>query len=110
MARAIFSKIKEMQHGQAAYDMYRVAIEKNDFPDLDGLLWQDIAAWGNDDSLLALCAWAIEYSVVGFRIYILDLKSKTFKVSKRILGHCQSLDWEDTRVKWSSSQNLSGFF
>ncbi len=109
VTRPKYLKTKTLTVNGSSLSMNKAEFRQNQFSQLEGVLWQDLCVASPDETYLAMAAWAIEYSSLGFRVYVLDTRRNTFKYTIRIEGYCTTLSWDGEKLMWVSSTGQSGY-
>ena len=99
MKRALmprFSNYAEIRMG-SPYQSCKLTLEGPWVPELPDRAWQDIWAYDPKGRFLAFIAWDIDQdNEPGFRVLVIDTKSKTTTESLRFAGCCNSIQWSST--------------
>jgi hypothetical protein len=101
--RVRFSNIGEIRMG-SPYNVCDVSFYGDWIPSLPTTDWQDIKATSPDKKKIALVLWNATGNIPGFHIIRIDIQSESYHKTKRILGLCKKLYWEDGQFKWEKAK------
>lgn len=97
--RVRFRNVREIRMG-SPYRVCAIAFEGDWIPPLPADDWQDLRAASPDGRHLALVRWNTEGNVPGFHVVRIDTKMRTFHKTRRILGLCKRIFWDQGRFSW----------
>lgn len=102
MLEPTFSKCSEIRMG-SPYSCCKLQLEGRWVPKLTTDGWQNLWAKSQNGRLLALVAWAInKKNEPGFRIVVIDSKTKKVHKGKRVSGCCKSIAWTGTGFSYET--------
>jgi hypothetical protein len=101
MIKIEFSNCSEIRMG-SPYQVCTLNIDAEWGARLGERDWQDRAAHSPDGRFVGLVYWDILNSP-GFRIMLLDTKTKRVNESERIAGCCDSITWKNNGISYQTS-------
>ncbi len=87
-----FQNVEEIRMG-SRYNVCDLELQGNWIPSLPTYDWQDKYAKSDNGRYLALVAWDVVDNHPGFRIIIIDIRKRSIRKTKRIIGCCESIKW-----------------
>jgi hypothetical protein len=85
-----FSNRREIRMG-SPHNVCDINIKPNNYIELPNYDWQDIGTISKDKKFVCFVAWDIKDNNPGFRLIIINTKSKIIKESERKNGICESI-------------------
>ena len=94
--RVRFEGCKEIRAG-LPYHACKLQLDGEWAPSLPADGWIRISAFSADRRFTGLAHWDTRDDSPGFRIITIDCVERTYEISDRLDGYCQSLAWSDDR-------------
>jgi hypothetical protein len=97
--RVRFQNVREIRMG-SPYNLCDIKFEGEWIPPLPKEDGQNLKAHSPDNRYLALVQWNTTNNQPGFHIVRLDTHRKKYHKTKRIMGLCKKLYWDNDQFVW----------
>ena len=83
-----------------------IIIKPEKYLELPNYEWQDIGAISKDFKFVCFVAWDIQDNSPGFRLILINIKSKVLKESDRKTGVCESIAIDGNIVLFKTIETI----
>ncbi len=102
----VFSNVRELP--MSPYNTCTVELDGPWAPDLPDYRWQDLFAKSDNNRYLALVAWDMDGCFnPGFRLVVIDKRTKTVREARRVAGCCDAISWDASGFEYKTFGFLS---
>jgi hypothetical protein len=97
--RIKFVNVREIRMG-SPYNLCEIRFSGEWIPPLPTEDWQDLKAISPDGRYVALVMWNTKGNLPGFHVVRIDTRKRKYHKTKRIMGLCRKISWDQGRFVW----------